>query len=659
MTRILITGTGTDVGKTLVAKVLVVGMRALGRQIYYWKPVQTGAGPDDGDAASMGAIAQDAVVKQGCRYFPLPASPDQAARAARQKPPRIADILAAAPQAEMVLMEGAGGLLVPLNDEGETWADVPYPVIVVASTQLGTLNHTSLTIEALQRRGRQILAVVLSGSEHPANLASLQRRYPTLYFHWLPPQDVQQPEDPGLCQIILERLALAIDPKLCAVRSSGVANWLEADRRHVWHPYTQHKTAPVPLPIAAAAGAHVYLADGTRLIDGTSSWWVNTIGHGQPEIAAAIAAQQQTLDHVLFAGATHEPGARLAAELVRLAGAGLSRVFYSDNGSTAVEVAMKIAYQSWVNRGEPERTSFLAFRGSYHGDTFGTMAIGASAGFHGVFKPFLFPVEHALPVTSHRSTVCPDGIGALTQRLQELERIMSGRRFAGAVIEPLVQGAGGMLMQPVEFLQGVAELCQRYEIPLILDEVMTGFGRTGAWFAFQRAGITPDLICVAKGLTGGNLPLAVTLARESYFEAFASDDRAKALLHGHSYTANPIACAAALASLAITEGERLPDRALAMESRYREFIEVEAKRLRLQEARCVGGVFACELPDSGAGNYFDPRAGQIAALAREAGLLIRPLGNTVYLLPPLVIDDVTLTEALEALARTLVQMERV
>jgi adenosylmethionine-8-amino-7-oxononanoate aminotransferase len=647
---IFVTGTGTGVGKTVVSAVLVRGLAQLGMKPRYWKPVQTGAGPEDGDAAFVRRVAGDVVEGAGCLYYPLPASPDQAARAAERPAPSVTGLLAALPAGNPVIVEGAGGLLVPLNDAGETWADLPWPVVVVASTELGTINHTSLTLRELERQRRRVLAVVLSGKEHAENLRSLQRQHAGVPFHWLPPVDPQAPGSATLARAILAQLEGAQGDGEATPPLAPHLPWLEADRRHVWHPYTQHKTAPAPLPVASAHGAHLTLAGGERLIDGTSSWWVNTIGHGRPEVGAAIARQQAQLDHVIFAGVTHEPAARLAAELARLSGAGLSRVFYSDNGSTAVEVALKIVYQSWVNRGEPERTRFLAFRGSYHGDTFGTMAIGAAEGFHGVFKPFLFEVEHALPVTSHRSSVCPDGPAALDERLAQLERLVEGRRLAGVVVEPLVQGAGGMLMQPEEFLRGVARICRRHALPLVLDEVMTGFGRTGAVFAFQRAGIEPDLICVAKGLTGGNLPLAATLARESFFAAFASDDRSRALLHGHSYTANPIACAAALASLDILEREELPQRALDLERRYRGFIEAHGARLGLVAPRALGGILAFELPGTGDGDYFHPRATELAPRARAAGLFVRPLGNTVYLMPPLTIDDATLGAALDALA---------
>jgi adenosylmethionine-8-amino-7-oxononanoate aminotransferase len=651
MSPIFVTGTGTGIGKSVVSAVLVRGFAQLGMKPRYWKPVQTGASPEDGDAAFVRRVAGDVVEDAGCLYYPLAASPDQAARAASRPAPSLTALLAALPDGNPVIVEGAGGLLVPLNDAGETWADLPWPVVVVASTELGTINHTSLTLRELERRGRHVLAVVLSGKAHPENLRSLQRQHPGVPFHWLPPVDAQVPGSAPLARAILEQLEAASgDGRVTTAPPPSELPWLEADRLHVWHPYTQHKTAPTPLPVERAHGAHLTLAGGERLIDGTSSWWVNTIGHGRPEIGAAIARQQAKLDHVIFAGVTHEPAARLAFELARLAGAGLSRVFYSDNGSTAVEVALKIVYQSWVNRGEPERTRFLAFRGSYHGDTFGTMAIGAAAGFHGVFKPFLFEVEHALPVTSHRSSVCPDGPAALDERLAQLERTIASQSLAGVVVEPLVQGAGGMLMQPEEFLRGVARICRRHALPLVLDEVMTGFGRTGAAFAFQRAGIEPDLICVAKGLTGGNLPLAATLARESFFAAFASDDRSRALLHGHSYTANPIACAAALASLDILEREQLSQRALDLERRYRGFIEAHAARLGLVAPRALGGILAFELPGTGDGDYFHPRATELAPRARAAGLFVRPLGNTVYLMPPLTIDDATLAAALDALA---------
>jgi adenosylmethionine-8-amino-7-oxononanoate aminotransferase len=379
-------------------------------------------------------------------------------------------------------------------------------------------------------------------------------------------------------------------------------------------------------------------AEGEQLIDASSSWWVNTIGHGRPEIARAIAAQQQRLDHVLFAGATHAPAAQLAQKVLALAGPPFEkgRVFYSDNGSTAVEVALKIAYQEHAQKGQPQRRLFISFEGSYHGDTFGAMAVARAEGFHGIFAPLFFE-SRCLPLDLAQVSAC------LAQEATVI---------AAVIIEPLLQGAGGMKIHSPAFLQGLAALTKQYGIPLILDEVFTGLGRLGANFAFQRAGVRPDLLCVAKGLTGGNLPLAMTLATQRSFEAFLDEDKSKALLHGHSYTANPIACAAALAALDIFVSEDLAGRARVFEAHYQTWI-AEHTPFGLRNPRAIGGVLAFEWPGSGAGDYFHQGMQAVPVVARRQGLFLRTLGNTVYFMPPLATDDATLKKGLHALSQTL------
>ena len=324
----------------------------------------------------------------------------------------------------------------------------------------------------------------------------------------------------------------------------ALPDWLAFDRAHVWHPYTQAQTAPAPLPVVRAEGVWLELADGRRVLDGISSWWVNLFGHNHPRLNAALAAQAETLEQVIFAGFTHEPAARLAAELVTLAPAGLSRVFYSDDGSTAVEVAMKMAIQQWRNRGEERRRIFVALEHAYHGDTFGAMAAGGDPVFHGAFADLMCEVLRA-PVPSCEAEV--GGAVAALEALLDREE----DEVAAVLVEPIVQGAGGMRLHPPSFLRGVREATRARGLPLIADEVFTGFGRTGKMFACEHAGIAPDLLCLSKGLTGGYLPLAATLASEEIYAAFLSGERGRAFFHGHSYTANALGCAVARASLAL------------------------------------------------------------------------------------------------------------
>jgi adenosylmethionine-8-amino-7-oxononanoate aminotransferase len=391
------------------------------------------------------------------------------------------------------------------------------------------------------------------------------------------------------------------------------------DARVVWHPYTQHATEAAPLSVASAQGSTLTLSDGHEVIDAISSWWACLHGHAHPRIVEAMSRQVATLDHVLFAGATHEPGVALAEQLVELAPAGLSRVFYSDNGSTAVEVALKMVRQVWVHSGEEQRRVFVALEGAYHGDTFGAMAVGDPDPFFLPFSPMLFEARRA-----------PADIGALRTVFEEL-----GDRCAGFLCEPLVQGAAGMRMQTPAFLRELRALCDEFGLPWIADEVMTGFGRTGALFACDVAGVAPDLLCLAKGLTGGNFPLSATLASERYYEAFLSEDRSRAFFHGHTFTGNPVGCQVGLASLAICRDEDTPSRLEAtgsrIESRLRAGLRGDEP---LEGLRRTGGIVAFDLVAPGGSGYLSSLQPALRRRALEQGVLLRPLGNVVYALPP-------------------------
>jgi adenosylmethionine-8-amino-7-oxononanoate aminotransferase len=402
------------------------------------------------------------------------------------------------------------------------------------------------------------------------------------------------------------------------------------DARVLWHPYTQHASEPLPIAVAGANGATLRLADGREVLDAISSWWTVLHGHAEARIVAAIERQARVLDHVLFAGATHAPAVELAERLLEIAPRApgrraLGRVFYSDDGSTAVEVALKIALQSWSQRGQDAqgiRRVFVSFEGAYHGDTFGAMSVGDPDPFFRPFEPLLFEARRV-----------PPELGALAAVLDDL-----GDRAAGVIVEPLVQGAGGMRMHGAELLRDARAACDVRGLPLIADEVMTGFGRTGALFACTRAGVVPDLLCIAKGLSGGILPLAATLATEELFQAFLHPARSRALSHGHSFTANPIACAAALASLELAlerdVGARFERLGASIESELRALL---AGRPEAASLRRTGSIVAFDLADhAGAtrGGYFAARAPLLRQRALELGVLLRPLGNVVYAMPP-------------------------
>jgi adenosylmethionine-8-amino-7-oxononanoate aminotransferase len=417
------------------------------------------------------------------------------------------------------------------------------------------------------------------------------------------------------------------------------------DRRIIWHPYTQAKVAPAPLPIVYADGVYLYTEDGKRLLDGISSWWVNIHGHNHPRLNEALLKQAQRVDHVLFAGCTHRPAVELAERLLPILPSGLSKVFYSDNGSTAVEVALKMAYQYWSNLGQPQRRTFITLHHAYHGDTVGAMSASADSIFTQTFKQLLFDVKRAdapycyrCPLNLSRTSCAIDCLGSLREILTRL-----GQTVAGVLVEPMLQGAGGMIVWPKEFLAGVRQLCDQYDTLMIADEILTGFGRTGKMFACEHAAVSPDIICLSKALTAGYLPLGVTAVREKIYEAFLSHDRTRTFFHGHSYTANPIACAVALASLNLFADYDVLGRILALEAQMKARFESIRALPQVGDVRVLGGVAAIELvrdkSSKATGGYLDEIGTKFGNEFLKRGLLLRPLGNVIYFMPPYVITE--------------------
>ncbi len=390
----------------------------------------------------------------------------------------------------------------------------------------------------------------------------------------------------------------------------------------LWHPFTQHGLEPLMTEIASADGAWLTDKDGRRVLDAISSWWVVTHGHRHPKIIAAIKDQADSLDQVIFAGFTHKPAEDLARMLLKFVPAALEHVFFSDSGSTSVEVALKMALGYWRNIGVP-RTRILALEHAYHGDTIGTMSAGARGVFNSAYEPLLFDVGRIpFPCAGQERTT-----------LDALEAACARGGVAAFIVEPLALGAGGMLMYGAATLKEMHRICAKHGVLFIADEVMTGFGRTGTMFACEQAGISPDILCLAKGLTGGSLPLAATLSRREIFAAHYSDDRAKTFFHSSSYTANPICCAAAVANLEIWAGEPVLERLAALAAAQAVQLQSLASDERFSGLRQTGTISAFELkvPDSG---YLAVAALKLRAKFLERGILLRPLGNTIYVMPP-------------------------
>ena len=414
---------------------------------------------------------------------------------------------------------------------------------------------------------------------------------------------------------------------------------INRDKKIIWHPFTQEKTAPPVIAIKKACGSYLYDENDNAYLDLISSWWVNLHGHAHPDIAQAIYDQAKCLEHVMFAGFTHEPAVTLCEQLQKLLPNELCRFFFSDNGSTAVETALKMAYQFWWNQGVTHKTLFLSFEGGYHGDTFGAMSVGKSE-FHDPFSKLFFSVlTTPFPDTwENDENIEEKENAALTALTNHLEN--HGNQIAAIILEPLVQGASGMRMCRPDFVNKVIKLVHQLGILVIFDEVMTGFGRTGRYFALEHTHVTPDFLCLSKGLTGGFLPLALTVTNEKIFTAFLGEHFTQAFAHGHSYTANPLGCAAAISSLKLL----LAQNTSAIHHAHKKGLDNLKKNCKNSHRfRLLGTIAAFDV----VGQYPFNLTQTLREKFIKNGLLIRPLGNTVYLLPPYSTTPEELEEAYE------------
>jgi adenosylmethionine---8-amino-7-oxononanoate aminotransferase len=407
----------------------------------------------------------------------------------------------------------------------------------------------------------------------------------------------------------------------------------------IWHPFTNRALDPAPLMVERAEGVYLHTRDGRKIIDAISSWWVNLHGHANPRVARAIAEQAKRLEHVILAGFSHEAAEELATRLRKWVPEALSHLFFSDDGSTAVEVALKMAVQYFRNLGQPEKSEIVALSHGYHGDTAGAMSVSDASPFTEPFDSMRYAVHRVHSAYCYR---CPVGLkreNCHIECVQQLEDLLLERagRVATVIVEPLLQGAGGMIVHPVEFLRRVREISTKYDVLLIADEVLTGFGRTGKMFACGLADVTPDLMCLSKGLTGGFLAMGATLCTDRVEAAFRSENRMHTFYHGHSYTGNALACAAANASLEIFEDEPVFDRISTI-------AKINAERLghlrgmhQVGDARQIGTIGAIELVAEDPG-YLSAMRPKLYGFFLDHGVLLRPLGNVVYVLPPLVIE---------------------
>jgi adenosylmethionine-8-amino-7-oxononanoate aminotransferase len=407
----------------------------------------------------------------------------------------------------------------------------------------------------------------------------------------------------------------------------------------IWHPFTNGALDPPPLLVQRAEGVYLHTADGRKIIDAISSWWVNLHGHANPRIAAALAEQARKLEHVILAGFTHEAAEELAARLSKWLPRDLTHMFFSDDGSTAVEVALKLALQHFQNLARPEKCEIVALAHGYHGDTAGAMSVSDDSPFTQPFQSMRYPVHRVNSAYCYR---CPVGLKLETchiECVEQLEGLLAerGNRVAAVIVEPLLQGAGGMIVHPAEFLRKVRALCTKHDVLLIADEVLTGFGRTGKMFACDLANVVPDLMCISKGLTGGFMTMGVTLCTNRVESAFHSDNRLHTFYHGHSYTGNALACAAANASLQIFDDEPVFDRIAMISKIHAERLAQLRGMHQVGNVRQIGTMGALELVAEDAG-YLSSLRPKLYDFFLERAVLLRPLGNVVYVLPPYVIE---------------------
>lgn len=402
-------------------------------------------------------------------------------------------------------------------------------------------------------------------------------------------------------------------------------NLTERDANVIWHPYTQMKTAQTPIPIVRGEGVYLFDEAGKKYIDAVSSWWVNIHGHSNPHIAKKVSEQLITLEHVIFAGFTHEPAVELAEKLLTILPGNQSKIFYTDNGSTAVEVALKMAIQYWHNQGL-KKNKIIVFENAYHGDTFGSMSVSARSAFTAAFDSLLFDVI-SIPLPQP---------GKEKESFSTLESAIKNHSedIAAFIFEPLILGAGGMLMYKPEALDTLLTLCKQNNILCIADEVMTGFGRTGKLFACDHLKQEPDIICLSKGITGGTMALGATSCKEEIYNAFLSDDKLKTLFHGHSYTANPIACAASLASYDLLTSEQTKASLKRISEQHLLFAEKLKLFSSLENIRCTGTIIAFDIKNNERISYFNSVRDELYNYFLDYGIILRPLGNTLYIMPP-------------------------
>lgn len=624
--KLFITGIGTDIGKTIASAVITEALEA-----DYWKPIQAGD-LDASDSHKVRAYISNTktVIHANSYGLTTPASPHYAAQLDGVQ--INLDSITEPPTDNHLVIEGAGGLFVPLNDN-DIVADLIKPdhkVIVVSRHYLGSINHTLLTIEALKNRNVAIAGIVFNGYELASTEEAILRRTGLAMIGRIEPE-------PYFDKNVIKEYADIFLPNLSMIMNNVTKKRLaERDGQHLWHPYTQHKTAAPPIGIVRGEGALLWDEDGKQYIDAIASWWVNPYGHSNRYIADAIYKQLTTLEHVLFGGFTHEPAVELSEKLMDILPSNQQKLFFSDNGSTAVEIALKVALQYYYNKSE-RRTKIIAFENAFHGDTFAAMAASGISFFTEAFKGSLIEVVR-IPVPVK---------GKESESIAHLKALAGTGEYAAFIFEPLVQGAAGMIMYEPGPLDDLLSICKQHGIFTIADEVMTGFGKTGKTFACDYLTTKPDMMCLSKALTGGTIPMAITSFTRELFDGFYDDDVNKALFHGHTFTANPTGCAAALAGLELLFSAEMQNNLARINASHLKFKAHIEKQDRVKEVRVLGVIMALDIITEANGDYYGDFRNRLYNFFIENGVILRPVGSTVYILPPYVISDLLLANIYE------------
>ena len=652
---IFITGTDTGIGKTVAICVLGTLLKKKGLDIGVMKPVQCGG--EDTDILCRMFDPPDA--RQDINPFKAKAelSPHVALHQDRIRfhPQTVLDKYQRIRQKhDLTLVEGAGGLLVPLSDTyfvADLIKAMDLEVVLVARLGLGTINHTLLTLRQAEEMGLRVVGVVFNEPAPSARGVAEKTNPPTIRRLGRVPvlgviPHLGQPAPEQYQAEIVKKCSrtVNVNPLLRPSPEDKKAPWGSWDKQVVWHPFTQMKDwlKEDPLVIHKAKGTLLEDVDGKKYIDGVSSLWVNVHGHGHPVIDRAIKEQLNRLSHSTLLGLSNVPAIALAKKLVDIAPRGLQKVFYSDNGSTAVEVAVKMAYQYWQNKGKSRKTFIAHLANAYHGDTCGSVSIGGIPLFHKVYEKLVFK---SLEIPFPDFYRAPEGkqYPEYTEEcLRTMAEILKRRQheLAALVVEPLVQGAAGMIVWPAGVLKKIQDMCRKYNIFLIADEVATGFGRTGTMFACEQEKVSPDFLCVAKGLTGGTLPLAATLTTQRVFDGFCYDyESRKTFFHGHTYTGNPLCCAAALANLSIFEKEQTLQKLQPKIKYLGKALQRFADLPHVGDIRQKGFMAGIELVADKAlktpYDWKDKIGVQVCQRVRAKGVILRPLGNVIVLMPPL------------------------